>query len=391
MDFDPTDDERAFQRDLRAWLDRNLPDAWRTEHPREPWTAETREIARQWQARLASERYVALGWPAASGGREASLGTRILLQTELLRARAPRLLGHVGLDLVGPALIAHGSDAQKRRHLDRMRTGEEFWCQGFSEPGAGSDLASLATRAERRDDNYIVNGQKVWTSVADVADWCFLLARTDPSASKHAGISVLLVDMRSPGIEVRPLRQLTGDAEFNEVFFDDVSVPVSNRLGAEGAGWSVAMGILSHERGPMWTFLFQGHLRHEFDRLVALVRARGESEAPLLRQALAAAHIDLQIMRLLGCRGLTTDQRGGNPGPASSLEKLFGSQVSQRLRALSVKTLGPEALLASDDPRSPWEGRWLRSYLYSRAETLLGGTSEIQRSVIARQLLGLPG
>lgn len=390
MDFDLTDDEHAFQRELRAWLEANLPDEWRTEHPRESWTPRTREIARRWQARLAAERYVALGWPASRGGRQASLAERILLQTELLRARAPRLLGHVGLDLVGPALIAHGSDAQKHRHLDRIRNAEELWCQGFSEPGAGSDLASLSTRAERRGDTYVVNGQKVWTSIADVADWCFLLARTDPAASRHAGISVLLVDMRSPGIEVRPLRQLTGEAEFNEVFFENVAVPVPNRLGAEGSGWPIAMGILGHERGPMWTFLFHGHLREELDRLLALVRRGDAPESAILRQALAGAHIDLEIMRLLGCRGLTTHDRGGDPGPASSLEKLFGSEVSQRVRALCVDVLGPRALLASDDPRSPWGGRWVHSYLFSRADTLLGGTSEIQRSVIARQLLGLP-
>jgi len=389
MDFDLTDEERASRDELRGWLDRSLEPRWRTEHPREAWTPETRAIARRWQARLASGGYVALEWPRRFGGREASLGLRVLLQTELLRARAPRLLGHVGLDLVGPALIERGTEAQRSRYLERIRTGEELWCQGFSEPDAGSDLAALRTGAERRGETYVVNGQKVWTSVAEVADRCFLLARTDPAAERHAGLSAMLVDMRSPGITVRPLRQLTGDIEFDEVFFEDVSVPAANLLGREGDGWSAAMSILGRERGPMWTFLFHGHLRQELDRLTTLTRATRRAD-PGLRQALAAAHIDVEIMRLLGCRGLTTQTRGGNPGPASSLEKLFGSRLSQRLRSLALDLLGTDALLASDDVRSPWGGRWMRSYLFSRADTIMGGTSEVQRSVIARQLLGLP-
>lgn len=389
MDFELDERERHFRDELRSWLAANLPEAWQTSHPREPWTEASRKIGRAWQERLARGRFVAVDWPEAWGGRGASVGQRIVLQTELLRARAPRLLGHVGLDLVGPALLARGSEAQRRRFLERMRTGEELWCQGFSEPGAGSDLASLATRAVRRGDAWVVDGQKVWTSIAEVADWCFLLARTDPSAGKHAGISALLVDMRTPGITVRPLRQMSGEAEFNEVFFADVHVPAESLLGAEGDGWKIAMDILGHERGPMWTFLFHGHLRQEIHALLDLAQARGVGADAAVRQRLAALYVDVEVLRLLGCRSLTALARGESPGPRSSLEKLFGSELAQRLRSSAGELLGPDLLLHPDDPRAPWRGRFTRSYLHSRADTIMGGPSEIQRTVIARQLLKL--
>jgi alkylation response protein AidB-like acyl-CoA dehydrogenase len=390
MDFEPSERERRFRDELRDWLDRNLPDAWRSEHPKEPWDDATRALARVWQAKLAEGRYLAMDWPLAHGGREATLGERVILQTELVRARAPRLIGHVGLDLVGPALIAHGTPQQRERFLERMRTGDELWCQGFSEPGAGSDLAGLRTRADLDGDHWIVNGQKVWTSIAEVAEWCFLLARTDPDAPKHAGISALLVDMKSPGITVRPLRQLTGEAEFNEVFFENVRVPRASIVGRPGDGWKAAMGILAHERGPMWTFMFHGVLAEDLARLTLLVRRSGRAAEPRLRQLLAAAHTEVEVMRLLGCRSLTAASRGEAIGPLTSLEKLFGSELSQRVRALAGEVLGANLLLDADDPRAEWQGRWVRSYLGSRADTIMGGTSEIQRGVIARQLLGLP-
>jgi alkylation response protein AidB-like acyl-CoA dehydrogenase len=390
MNFDLSDSERRFRDELRAWLDANLPAEWRSAHPKEPWTDERRELARRWQARLADGRYVALDWPVEHGGRDASLAERIIVQTELIRARAPRLIGHVGLDLVGPALIAHGSEAQKKRYLENIRTASELWCQGFSEPGAGSDLGGLRTRAVLDGDHWVVSGQKVWTSVAEVADWCFLLARTDPEAKKHAGISALLVDMKQPGITVRPLRQLTGEAEFNEVFFDGVRVPRENVVGKPGDGWKIAMGILAHERGPMWAFMFHGYMTEDLSQLLELARRRGLASDPVARQRIARAHIDVEIMRLLGCRSLTAESRGEPIGPKTSLEKLFGSELSQRVRELAMDVLGPQALVGMDDERAEWEGRWLRFYLFSRADTIMGGTSEIQRTVIAHQLLGLP-
>ncbi|MBM4245792.1 MAG: acyl-CoA dehydrogenase [Deltaproteobacteria bacterium] len=390
MDFDLTESERRFRDDLRDFLDRNLPLEWRSRHPKEPWTDERRDLARRWQAKLAEGRYVALDWPKEWGGREASLAERIIVQTELIRARAPRIIGHVGLDLVGPALIEHGTDAQKKRFLENMRTSRELWCQGFSEPNAGSDLGGLRTRAVLEGDHYVVSGQKVWTSVAEVADWCFLLARTNTDVKKHAGISALLVDMKQPGIDVRPLRQLTGEAEFNEVFFDNVRVPKENVVGRPGDGWKIAMGILAHERGPMWAFMFHGYMTEDLSQLLALAKRRGLDRDPVFRQRLARAHGDIEIMRLLGCRSLTAESRGEHLGPRTSLEKLFGSELSQRVRELAMDVLGNEALVGLDDERAAWEGRWLRFYLFSRADTIMGGTSEVQRTVIAHQLLGLP-
>ncbi|MBY0274423.1 acyl-CoA dehydrogenase family protein [Candidatus Binatia bacterium] len=390
MDFDLTESERRFRDELRDFLAKNLPDAWRSLHPKEPWTDERRELARLWQAKLAEGRYVALDWPQEWGGREASLAERIIVQTELIRARAPRIIGHVGLDLVGPALIEHGTDAQKKRFLENMRTSKELWCQGFSEPNAGSDLGGLRTRAVLDGDHYVVSGQKVWTSVAECADWCFLLARTDQDVKKHAGISALLVDMKQPGIDVRPLRQMTGEAEFNEVFFDNVRVPKENVVGKPGDGWKIAMGILAHERGPMWAFMFHGYMTEDLSQLLALAKRRGLDRDPVFRQRLARAHSDIEIMRLLGCRSLTAESRGEHLGPKTSLEKLFGSELSQRVRELAMDVLGSGALVGMDDERAEWEGRWLRFYFFSRADTIMGGTSEVQRTVIAHQLLGLP-
>jgi alkylation response protein AidB-like acyl-CoA dehydrogenase len=390
MDFDLSENERRFRDELREWLERNLPAEWRSAHPKEPWTDARRDLARRWQAKLAEGRYVALDWPLEWGGRDASLAERIIVQTELIRARAPRIIGHVGLDLVGPALIEHGSAAQKKRYLENIRTSQELWCQGFSEPNAGSDLGGLRTRAILDGDHYVVSGQKVWTSVAEVADWCFLLARTDTEVKKHAGISALLVDMKQPGITVRPLHQLTGEAEFNEVFFDGVRVPRENVVGKPGDGWKIAMGILAHERGPMWAFMFHGYMTEDLAQLLELARRRGVADDPVIRQRIARAHTDVEIMRLLGCRSLTAESRGEPIGPKTSLEKLFGSELSQRVRELAVDVLGPQALLGMDDTRAEWEGRWLRFYLFSRADTIMGGTSEVQRTVIAHQLLGLP-
>ncbi len=300
---------------------------------------------------------------------------------------APRPPAQSYVDLIGPALLAHGTPAQRARFLEPMVSGAELWCQGFSEPGAGSDLAALRTRAERRGDAFVVNGQKVWTSHADIADWCFLLCRTEPEAPKHKGLSLLLVDMKTPGITVRPLRQMTDDAEFCEVFFEDVRVPAAHLLGAPGAGWAIAMGIVAHERGPMWTFVFQRKIRRSLEQLLGLVRTRTPAALrdPVVRQRLAQAHIEVELLRLAGYRSLTTLLRTGEPGHESSIEKILGSETDQRLQDLAMALLGPYAAL-----RDGAGSGIVRAYLYARAETIMGGTSEIQRNVIAQRLLGLP-
>jgi alkylation response protein AidB-like acyl-CoA dehydrogenase len=315
---------------------------------------------------------------------------RWLFEEELDRIGAPRPIASSGaVDLIGTALLEHGTREQQERFIRPLLCGDELWCQGFSEPGAGSDLASLRTRAERRGDEFVVSGQKVWTSHADLADWCFLLCRTEPDAPKHRGLSLLLVDMHSPGITVRPLRQITGEAEFCEVFFEEVRVPATHLVGAPGSGWSIAMGILAHERGPVWTFTFQRKIRRSLDKLLALVRRQRLAADPLTRQALAQAWIEVEILRFQGYRSMTRLCRNGHPGLESSIEKVMGSETDQRLQETAMRVLGPFGAARSPADRGDWE-RIVHEYLYARSETIMGGTSEIQRNLIAQRILGLP-
>ena len=394
MDFAFSPEELAFRDEALRWLERALPAAWRRDHcwvrVDDPlWL----RIARDWQRQLFEGGWAALGWPPEHGGRGATLVQRWLFDQALDEVGAPRPPAQSYVDLIGPALQQHGTRAQRARFLRTMVDGTELWCQGFSEPGAGSDLAGLRCRAEWHGTSWVVSGQKVWTSNADIADWCFLLCRTDPEAPRHRGLSLLLVDMRSPGITVRPLAQMTGDHEFCEVFFEDVRVPVENLLGAPGQGWPIAMGIVEHERGPMWTFVFQRKIRRSLTTLLALARehpaTRGALADPLVRQRLAQAHIEVEILRLSGYRSLTHLLRTGRPGPQSSLEKILGSETDQRLQDLALGLFGPYAALRSG-AQALAGGRFARQFLYARAETIMGGTSEIQRNVVAQRILGLP-
>ncbi|HZP43706.1 MAG TPA: acyl-CoA dehydrogenase family protein [Candidatus Binatia bacterium] len=394
MDFSFSSAELAFAAEARGWLAANLPAAWRRGHC---WTRVEDplwlRIARAWQRRLFDGGWAAIAWPREHGGRGATVVERWLFDQALDEAGAPRPPAASYADLIGPALLRHGAPALQRRFLPPMVDGRELWCQGFSEPGAGSDLASLRCRAERRGDEWVVNGQKVWTSNADLADWCFLLCRTDPDAPKHEGLSLLLVDMRTPGVAVRPLRQMTDDHEFCEVFFEDVRVPADRIVGAPGAGWAIAMGIVAHERGPMWTFTFQRKIRRSLAELVRLVRThpatRGALGDPRVRQRLAQAHIEVELLRLAGYRSLTKLLRTGQPGAESSLEKVLGSETDQRLQALATSLFGPYGVLRRG-PHALGGGSFARAHLYACSETIMGGTSEIQRNVIAQRILGLP-
>jgi alkylation response protein AidB-like acyl-CoA dehydrogenase len=395
MDFSFAEKELAFQREARAWLEEHVPREWRRERL---WTRADDpmwvEIARDWQGKLAEGGWAAISWPREHGGRGATVIERWLFEEELDRIGAPRPIASSGaVDLIGSAILEHGTEAQRERFLKPLVSGAELWCQGFSEPGAGSDLAGLRTRAERRGDELVVNGQKVWTSHADIADWCFLLCRTEPEAPKHKGLSLLLVDMHSPGISVRPLEQITGDAEFCEVFFEDVRVAATNLVGTPGSGWQIAMGILAHERGPVWTFTFQRKIRRSFTQLLRLARehpaARGVLRHPGFRQRLAQSHIEVEILRFAGYRSLTHLLRTGQPGAESSVEKILGSETDQRLQLTAMDILGPYGLIW-DGARAVEGGAVCRDFLYSRSETIMGGTSEIQRNVIAQRILGLP-
>jgi len=394
MDFSFSDQELAFAEEARTWLRTNLPAAWRRDHC---WTRveDPRwiQVARDWQRMLYEGGWAAISWPRAEGGRGATVVERWFFDQALDEVGAPRPPAQSYVDLIGPAMLQHGTEAQRSRFLKPMVSGQELWCQGFSEPGAGSDLASLRTRADRRGDEYVVNGQKVWTSHADIADWCFLLCRTEPDAPKHKGISLLLVDMKTPGISVRPLTQMTDDHEFCEVFFEDVRVPAERMVGAPGAGWGIAMGIVAHERGPMWTFVFQRKIRRSLSQLLAALRehpgTRDALRDPGVRQRLAQAHIEVELLRLAGYRSLTTLLRTGHPGPESSLEKVLGSETDQRLQDLAMALFGPYGALRTG-PHAIDGGAVPRAFLYARSETIMGGTSEIQRNVIAQRILGLP-
>jgi alkylation response protein AidB-like acyl-CoA dehydrogenase len=390
MDFDFTPEQEAFRKEVRLWLERNLPDDLRGRGFAAS-RAEPEEVARlrAWQKTMYEAGYVGMDWPREFGGRGASLVEQIILYQEMARAESPQLVNRGGLSMLGPTLMKYGTPAQQQRFLARILTAEDLWCQGFSEPNAGSDLANLQTRAVPEGDHFIVNGQKVWTSMGHVAEWCFLLVRTDPDAAKHKGISFLLVDMKTPGITVRPLRQITGEAEFNEVFYDNVRVPVENLVGKVNEGWSVAIHTLAYER-DLLTHIRHISLQTAVKRLIKLARDRGRSADPVLRQKIAAVYIGEQALKLNGYRSLTRVLRGGAPGPEGSTAKLHWSQVDQELALVATEILGPASQIAGGSPWAPDEGQWEFYELLARGSGIRAGTTEILRNILGERVLGLP-
>jgi alkylation response protein AidB-like acyl-CoA dehydrogenase len=380
----PATDEE-FRAELRAWL---------REHPAPAVTVATTrdeaEILRRWQKTLHAANWVGIHWPVEHGGRGASASQVAIYNEELARANAPGVLGRAGITLVGPTLMAHGTEEQRTRWIPRILAGDDVWCQLFSEPDAGSDLASLTTRAEQHGDVYRVTGSKVWSSYAQFANWAIALCRTDPDAPRHRGISMLAVPMDTPGVEIRPLRQITGKSEFNEVFLDDVAVPVTHRIGPEHGGWQVANTTLANERGTTFIWKEQVLLEQAIALLTVTARERGASADPRLRQRLAQSRIELEIFRLHNRKTLARLARGDAIGAESSVVKLFWAGLSQRLYETAVAVLGPDGLLAPDDERAVDDGRWVLGLLQSRANSIMGGTSEIQRTIIGERLLGLP-
>ncbi len=396
MDFSYAEREEAFRAGLRAWLDAELP-AHRTEWPAtdDEFTLhpdKSFDACLAWHRRLWKGGWVGIAWPREYGGRGATLIEQMIFNEEMVRAGAPPGVNTIGLMLVGPALLEWGAEAQRRRYLPPILAAEEIWCQGFSEPGAGSDLAALRTQAVQDEAGFRVSGQKVWTSNAHRSQWCLLLARTDPAAPKHAGISCLLVDMRTPGITIRPLVQITGDAEFNEIFFDDVRVPREHLVGPLHGGWKVAVTILMYERAGL------GHLtnlHHYLRLLTALARrfprdGRPGAKHPLLRQALAQCWIEAEALRLTGLRSITRQLRGEPPGPEGSALKLSFTETYQRMAQTAAELLGPHGQLWRGTPHAPDGGRWAFQTLFARRFGIAGGTSEIQRNIIGERLLGLP-
>jgi alkylation response protein AidB-like acyl-CoA dehydrogenase len=395
VDFAFSAEDERFRHTLRAWLAANRPArAERVPHD-DASLAEEVAFLRAWQQRLHAAGYVGLLWPREYGGQGARPTQQAILNQELARARAPQPINRVGINNTGPTLIAHGTEAQKRRHLPTILSAEELWCQLFSEPGAGSDLAALRTRAERDGTDFVVTGQKVWTSYAQWARWGILLARTDPSVPKHRGITYLILDMESPGISIRPLRQATGSTEFSEVFLEEVRVPAANVVGAVDQGWEIALTTLAHERGTGFAFKEQVLQKIAVEDLVRVARDTARDGArlardPRVRQEIARCWIDVEIMGLMNCRTLTRLERGEEPGPESSLVKLFWAGLTQRVHELALALEGPYAQLVASSPRAIEDGRWQQAFLWSRVGAIAGGTSEVQANIIAQRLLGLP-
>jgi alkylation response protein AidB-like acyl-CoA dehydrogenase len=361
VDLRDSPDEAAFRERVRAWLRDNLP----ADDPRE------------WSRKMYEAGYAGLTWPEEYGGRSAPYSHQAIVLEEFGRAEAPPHVGVIGIGMAGPTIMAHGTEEQKRRYLPKILSAEEIWCQGFSEPGAGSDLSAVRTSIDVRDGGFVVSGQKVWSSFAHMADFCILVGRSDPASERHAGLSYLIVDMHAPGVEVRPLRQITGEAEFNEIFFEDVEVPGENLLGEIGGGWQVAMTTLLHERGTLG-FALTGVLETQVARLVALARERGADD-PIIRDRVAQEWIELQALKYTNYRSLTTLMQTGIPGPEGSGSKLHWSEQNQRLTKLAMEILDGE-----DD------GYWRHQQLRSRGNTIEAGTSEILRNIIAERVLGLP-
>ena len=386
MDLDLTPEEARFQSELRAWLKSNVPARGRG-GTREAAGGERLRRMKAWQRKLHAAGYVGIGWPPEYGGRGASLMEQTILGEELSRARAPGLVGTMGIQMVGPTLMRWGSEVQKRLLLPRILNADDVWCQGYSEPGAGSDLASLQTRAVRIDDAYVVSGQKIWTSNAQIADLMFCLVRSEPDAPKHKGISYLLIDMKSPGITVRPLVQMTGDAGFNEVFFDDVRVPAENLVGPPGEGWKVANTTLAHERNMLGSTTQTQLL---FDGLLRLAQRTRRSEQPLVRQRLAGLKIQVEALRWNAYRNLSSALRGRPAGIEASITKLATTELNHEIARAALELLGMLGPLYRGSRHLEDDGLWPYQFMFSLGMIIGGGTSQIQRNIIAQRGLGLP-
>ncbi|MDI3339435.1 MAG: acyl-CoA dehydrogenase family protein [Sphaerobacter sp.] len=393
MDLYYTREDEEFRARVRAWLEANLP--------REK--LETLEQQRAWHRAVYEAGFIGMGWPVEYGGRAARPMEQAIVGEEFARVNAPPTLNGLGIAIVGPTLIHHGTEAQKRRFLKPMLTADEIWCQLYSEPNAGSDLASLRTRAELVGDHFVINGQKVWTSGAHRADWGLMLARTDPDAPKHLGISCILVDMHAPGVEVRPLRQLSGSNEFSEVFFTDVRVPAEHLVGELNAGWQIAQTTLSYERGgnTLSRVSRQLALFHRLLQVASRLERDGRRaiDDPVVRQKLGQMYTEIEVLRYGSLRILSRLEKGIRPGPESSITKLYYSEMDKRHQELVLEILGPYGQLIEGAPSAyalqdgvayGEPGSWAYGFAYSRAGTIYAGSSEIQKNILGERVLGLP-
>jgi len=380
MDLTLSPEEEAFRDELRSWIEANHPG-------KEPEGDEASfKFRRDWQRALNDAGWAGLSWPQEYGGRGATLVEQAIFNEEVVRARAPQLANVLGLAMGGPTVIAHGTEEQKERYLPPILSAEEIWCQGFSEPESGSDLASVKTRAERDGDDWVITGQKVWTTFAHEAKWCMLVARSDTQVPKHKGLTYFLMDMHQDAVQVRPLRQITGESEFNELFIEEARIPAENIVGGEGNGWAVAITTLMHERATL-AFGLQVAVKIALGELMDRARetpSNGASAAedPLIRDRLAQLYVESEVLRLNAYRGLTAQMKYGVPGPEGSLGKWHWSEVNQTLTELAIDIAGERAQLDEE----PWTYRFLRA----RANSIEGGTTEILKNIVAERVLGLP-
>ncbi len=388
MDLRDRPEDEAFRAAVRAWLEEHVVGEFAALGGRggsgdETYGFETRLA---WEKVLAAGGWTGLGWPVEFGGRGASVARQVIFNEEYVRARAPGRVSVLGEGLLGPTVIQYGTDAQRARFLPPILAGTELWCQGYSEPDAGSDLANVQTKAVLDGDQWVVTGQKVWTSLAHQADWCFVLCRSDPGSTRHRGLSYLLVPMRQPGVEVRPIEQLTRTSEFNEVFFDGACTAAENVIGEPGDGWRVALATLAYERG-VGLLGHQLTFRREFDRLLEVARARGATGDPLVRQRLARSYGELEILRYNTLRSLSAIDGPVAP-PEASIIKLYWASWHQRFGELATDLEGPAGVVLESEPYQLDELQ--RTFLFSRSETIYGGSNEIQRNIIGERVLGLP-
>ena len=394
VDFTLTPDQEAFRERVRAWLKINVPADWQrkvgsSDVPR----PEAYEFLRRWQRTLYDAGFIGLTWPKEAGGQGLTFMEELILHEEMALAKAPPILNILGVGMAGPTIVAYGTTAQQRRYPAKILSCEEIWCQGYSEPNSGSDLAALQTRAVKDGEYYVINGQKVWTSLAHIADWMMLLARTDPDAPKHKGITYFLLDMHAPGVTVKPLKQMTGDAEFNEVFFDNVRVHESQVLGGVNNGWTVGLTTLMYERLALG-FGLQVRLRIALESLIEMGRrvektGRTVTRDPVMRQKLAQLWIDTEALKYTGARAVTRLLRGELPGPEASAGKMSWVDTHQRLQELAMEIEGPYSQLTRGSDRAVDAGVWQYGFLRSRANSIEGGTTEIQKNIIAERVLGL--
>jgi len=375
MDLTLSPREEEFRDELRGWLTDN--------HPGEEPAADPEQFdfRRAWQRRLNARGWAGLSWPEAYGGAGATLVEQAIFYEEIARSGAPPMANVLGLAMGGPTVIAHGDEAQKDRYLSPILSADEIWCQGFSEPDSGSDLASLKTRAVRSGDEWIVTGQKVWTTMAHQSKWCMLVARTDTEVPKHRGLSYFLMDMEQDGVDIRPLRQITGEAEFNELFIEEARIPHANIIGGQDNGWAVAITTLMHERAGL-AFALQVGIQIALRELVAAARESGAAVDPVVRQRLAQLYIEAQALRLNAYRGLTATMKRGAPGPEGSLGKWHWAEVNQALTELALDLAGARAQLGDD--------QWAYRFLRARGNSIEGGTTEILKNIVAERVLGLP-